>query len=468
MQCPHPCGFHINCHVPSGPVTLGAPIGFSVAVVPSPTRGFRPEINWAAAPRTWRPAENWVLGACRWPPPRRGRWALSALHRFRAPRWGCPWRVPPALLSCCLRCGGLGSVDPVTHASPFPCRLPLDGALGRCTRGISCGRRLLPFRVGGRHAQVPCVCACACFAWLGYAGWPPGRVLVRLTIPVDVVAAIMFRLASSGLESPFLSGLLLFFPLLRASSRPCCLRLCVSPAPVALGLGAVGWPPSPLFICFFRAPSVASVSLVSCPCCLGPWRPLCASSAPALVVFFLLRCPMLLCFSVLWCGRLVCFPPPMGWCPPPRPTPPSLFWFCFVPRPGCLRPFLVSGLRWPGSFSARCVPPSPCLFFVPFFLCSVVQCFAVFYCVQVLPCAALLCTVCDAVQFLLCAVRRVVVLYLVVLFLMCFAVLRCCVLCCFLRCCFLSFFGASGCLCMCSVWPWCVLLLCWFLLCCAV
>ena len=68
--------------------------------------GLRPRLYWSAARGTRRPAENRALCACRWPPPRRGRWARSASYPFGAPRWGCPWRVPPALVLGCVRCGG--------------------------------------------------------------------------------------------------------------------------------------------------------------------------------------------------------------------------------------------------------------------------------------------------------------------------------------------------------------------------
>ena len=97
----------------SGPVALGAPVGFPVAVVPSPkTRGCRPRLYWVAARGTWRPAENWAHCACPWPLPRQGRWAHSASYPFGAPRWGCPWRGPPASVLGCVRCGGLALVDP--------------------------------------------------------------------------------------------------------------------------------------------------------------------------------------------------------------------------------------------------------------------------------------------------------------------------------------------------------------------
>ena len=127
-------------HVSSGPVPLGAPVRSLVAVVPSPTRGWRPRIYWAAARGTWRPAENPAHGACPWPPPRRGRWARSALYPFGVPRWDCPWRVPPVSVLSCVRCGGFACVDPVTDASGFSYRASLDEGLSRTTGAVLCGR----------------------------------------------------------------------------------------------------------------------------------------------------------------------------------------------------------------------------------------------------------------------------------------------------------------------------------------
>ena len=124
--------------------------------------GCRPRLYWVAARGTCRSAENRALCACRWPLPRQGRWAGSASYPFRALRWGCPWRVPPASVFGCVRCGALACADPVTDASGFPYRPSFDGGLGRCTGAVSCGRRHLPFRVGGRHARVPRMRACAC------------------------------------------------------------------------------------------------------------------------------------------------------------------------------------------------------------------------------------------------------------------------------------------------------------------
>ena len=90
----------------SGPVALGAPVGFPVAVVPFPTPGacapgFTGRLRGA---RGGRPRTGLIVPAAG---PRRGRGAgLSASYPFGAPRWGCPWRVPPASVLGCVRCGG--------------------------------------------------------------------------------------------------------------------------------------------------------------------------------------------------------------------------------------------------------------------------------------------------------------------------------------------------------------------------
>ena len=69
--------------------------------------GLRPRLYWVAARGRRRPPVNQAHSACRWPPPRQGRWARSASYPLGAPRWGCPWQVPPASFSGCVRCGGL-------------------------------------------------------------------------------------------------------------------------------------------------------------------------------------------------------------------------------------------------------------------------------------------------------------------------------------------------------------------------
>ena len=99
-----PLGFALVRRVSSGPVALGAPVGFPVVMVPSPTPGgCCPRLYWAAARGTWRPAENPAHCARRWPLPWQGRWARSPSYLFGASQRGFPWRVPSASVLGCVR-----------------------------------------------------------------------------------------------------------------------------------------------------------------------------------------------------------------------------------------------------------------------------------------------------------------------------------------------------------------------------
>ena len=91
----------------SGPVASGCSGRLSrrCGALPQPT-GMRPRAYWVAARGTRTPAENPPHCACRWPLLRPGRWARSASYPIRAPRWGCPWRVPLASVLGCVRCSG--------------------------------------------------------------------------------------------------------------------------------------------------------------------------------------------------------------------------------------------------------------------------------------------------------------------------------------------------------------------------
>ena len=137
----------------------------------------------------------------------------------------------------------LPCVDPVTDASGFPYRPSFDGGLGRCTGAVSCGRRHLPLRGGGRHARLPCVRACA------PPSWP----------------------ASSGLGLPLSWSLVCPPP--------------VAPLPI----------PPPLF--FFSGPFCLLLSLVSGPGCLGPWRFVFLPPPPPPPLVFFCAPPLSLGFS---------------------------------------------------------------------------------------------------------------------------------------------------------------------------
>ena len=218
----------------------------------------------------------------------------------------------------------LAYVDPVTDASGFPYHLSFDGGLGRCTGAVSCGRRHLPLRVGGRHARVWCVCACACSLWPGRAGRPPGRVLVRVTFSFGRFVFLLC-LAPSGLGLPpswsfafvFFCFFVVFFPffffffflspplsLFFFGFRPrvpWALALCV----VCFdGLALLG---SPCALAFFVLPGRWPLS-GGCP---PPPLSLAAVAVPrclALVCFFFRFFFPLLCTSLVF--GFLCFPAP--------------------------------------------------------------------------------------------------------------------------------------------------------------
>ena len=213
------------------------------------------------------------------------------------------------------RAAGAGVGRPGSGALPPPTACPLRGLPGPMW-GIR-GRALSHPQTARPSGGLPGCCACACPAWPGRAGRPPGRVLVRLTFPLAFLASLSACSAPSGLGLPCLWLFLgffascptpppLFFFSLPPLCAPRCLLLCVSS-----GLGCPGpWrpvapPPPPLF-CFFLAPPLLHVvSGVSCfPVAFG----LCAPPPP-LFCFFLSSCCIFSCFAsavcVLGC-RAVC------------------------------------------------------------------------------------------------------------------------------------------------------------------
>ena len=341
-----------------------------------------------------------------------------------------PVWVPPMGLSLAGPSGvGLGlralrrlaCVDPVTDASGFPYRPLCDGGLGRCTGAVSCGRRHLPLRVGGRHTRVPCVCACTRSSWPGRACRPPGRIFVRLTFPP---AALSFCLARPppGWGCPFLVPL---FAFLRLSLFP--LRASVVsfflwfPAPGALGLGALfSFPPSPsrvvfLFFCApafsgflcFAAPGALSLGAVCCLFCWSPASRLFVRSRCLFVFRLAVGCcslvvaapPSLLCLAVfvaaarcpplffLLCSALACFLGARRRFLPAAAPFPLLLFVLLVSRFSVLRALSVPLCFPPGRWllPCGCCPPLPlCIaVFVAaarcpplfFLLCSALACF---------------------------------------------------------------------------------------------
>ena len=322
-------------HASSGPVALGAPAGFSVALVPFCTPGAcAPGLLGGCAGHAeagqepgslclpLAPAEAGALGSLRVVPFWGSAMGLSLAS---------PSGVGLGLRA--LRC--FACVDPVTDASGFPYRLSFDGGLGRCTRAVSCGRGHRPFRVGGRHARVPCMCACACFLGrVGQAGLP-GAFWCASPLAVAFLVALFVRSARSGLGLPCLCCFWGFFsPLLCApivAGVPC------FPALGALGLGVL-WSlpplpfvtllffflPSPLRVClFFFLGFFASFSFFFVLCWLcgaglvsrGLWGVLvCVLVALVLRRGPLCACPLLfsapcLCLPLLFCCLLCCVAP---------------------------------------------------------------------------------------------------------------------------------------------------------------
>ena len=168
----------------------GVPSGPAWGALPRPVRSFSvlrlvfPTPWCLSAPRGLSPPD--LLGSCaahveagREP----GSWCLplapakaGALGSLRVvPVWG-----PAMGLSLAGPSGvGLGlravwpsaCVDPVSHAFSFPYRPSLNRGLCRCNRAVSCGRRHLPFRVGGRHTRA-CVRVLTFLGRVGRASLP--------------------------------------------------------------------------------------------------------------------------------------------------------------------------------------------------------------------------------------------------------------------------------------------------------
>ena len=397
-------------------VALSAPVGFPVAVEPFPSPGgLRPRLYWAAARGTRRPAGNRALCACRWAPLRRGRWARSASYPFGAPRWGCPWRVPLALVLGCVRCGGL-RVWTRSLTRPVPrtvCR----------STGDSAGAPGL-FRVNAHTAPCgsedatpgsrACVRVLALLGRVGQAGLPgefwcaspfPLAALAfsfacPLRAGVAPVSVLSFFFSVAVFRAPPLSPAFFGFrprvPLALALCFVCLVGLALLGPPCARPpfvlpawlLVVAWWLPPPPFLCLAVFPAAAaflvfffpcprprclSLSLVSGPGCLGPWR--CALrffllpplGSPCALAFFFPAWPL----AGPWC--LVPPPPPplclAGFVAAARSPPPLLFLSLRAPplslafsgfRPGCPGPWrCVLFALWASRFSAlRVLSPS--------------------------------------------------------------------------------------------------------------
>ena len=257
----------------------------------------------------------------------------------------------------------LACVDPVTHASGFPYRPSFDGGLGLCIGAVSCGRRHLPLRVRGRHARVPCVFACACPSWPDWAGRPPGRVLVRLTISFGRVIFLLCS-APTAHGLPLSCSFICFFFFVVPPARLRCPLLCPFSSPRRLGprhfVLLSSSPPVLFFFLFlFRFAPRLSLgfsrfwprvpwALALCVVCFVGLRFSALRALSPLLVFF--------CLAV-GCSLVVAAPLP----------PPLLCLAVFVAAARCpvFFPLLCSCLlAWRSSavFAVCCPPPSLFLF----------------------------------------------------------------------------------------------------------
>ena len=365
----------------------------------------RPRLYWAAARGTRRPAENRAHCACRWLPPRQGRWALRVVP-VRGPAMGLSLAGPSGVGLGLRALRWLACADPVTDASGFPYRPSFDGGLGRCTGAVSCGRRHLPLRVGGRHARVPCVFACACFPGrVGRAGLP-GAFWCASPFPL---AALSFCFAwpppGWGCPSLFrcccLSSLVAFLGLPLLGSRlVCVLRLAVGCSlvvappprpPLCLGFSSPACGLVFFFFFFFfsfflRAPPLSPAFSGFRP--RVPW-----ASALALFVLLAFRFSALRASVPLSCFPLGCWLLPRGCCPPPPPLCPAVF----VPAARCCVP--CRAVRPP----VRCGAAPRCCA-----LCRPVLCWRVLCCARLVPLLVAPCPLALPVALGPCALRRCV------------------------------------------------------------
>ena len=250
----------------SGPVALGAPVGFPVGVVPSPKPGAVPPgfTGWLRGARGGQPKTGLIVPAAG---PSRGKDAGRAPRRTRP---GPRDRVVPGGSLRLRSLAACAAVDPVWTRSltrpVFLYRPFFAGGLGQCSRAVSCGRRHRPLQVGGRHAQVLRVCVCVLF--LAGSGEPASRARFgapHLSFGRSWCALCLFGPLWAGV-APFVVVVGFFFfpfppsPLL---FRPCCVRLCVFSGPGCLWPWRLVAPPSP----FFSPPPLSLRPLVSCFSC---------------------------------------------------------------------------------------------------------------------------------------------------------------------------------------------------------
>ena len=292
----------------SGPVALGAPVGFPVAVVPSPTLGAVAGFTgWLRGARGGRLRTGLFVPAAG---PCRGKGARRAPRRTRSGPWDGVVPGRSLRLRSWAACAAvvLACVDPVTDASGVPYRPSFDGGLGRCTGAVSCGRRHLPFWVRRRHARVLRVCVYVLL--LAGSGKPASQarsgvphLFLWLSCPSSLFGHRRAGVARA--LGVFFAFFPFSFPFLPCPPwRPHCLWLFVLPGP--------GCPAPRRSLFLLRSPPPRPVFFSSC---VPPPTP-----SPQSFVLLLL---------VPWALALCCAPPP------PSPSP---FFLLFLPR--CVLPSL--------------------------------------------------------------------------------------------------------------------------------
>ena len=301
-------------------------------------RGLGPRLYWVVARGTRRPAENRAHCACRWPRPRQGRWARSVSYQFRAPRWGCSWRVPPASVLGCVRCGGLRvwTRSLTRSVSRTVCRSTRDSA---GAPGLFCV-----------HADTsPC----------GSEDATPGsracvRVLVRPGRVWQAGLPGAFWCASPSPAAPFFFSA--FIGPLRAGVAPFLVLCLLSPPPLCSPLFFVSFlcccfPRAPFVFCLLWFPALGALGL-GAVCCLSCWLPVrsrlvCVSRQAigcSLVVAAHLQPPLCLAFFVAPARCL------------------AFFFFFFVSSPHVCAP-VFSAFFWSPAPGALGLGAVLCVFF---------------------------------------------------------------------------------------------------------
>ena len=388
----------------SGPIAPGAPVGFLVAGMPSPTpEAFAPGFTgWLRGAHGGRPGTRLFVpaaGRCR------GRGDELAARRTRSePRGGV---VPGGSLrlrswaACAAVVGRVWTRSLTRPVSRAVCLATGDSASALGLFSVYADTS--SFRVGGRHARVPRVCAFACPSWPGRAGRPLGRLFGAPHLSfgrfVSLLCLAPFRLGLPFLVLLFASPVV-SSPFSVRLSRSGCLWLFMLPGPGCRGTWRSSFAPPPPFPPPFFFPLFVSCFASGAPLsqvfrCFWPWVPLASalpapppSSAPPsravcllwrFFVFFCRSCFLVVPSALGFCSPFLGFfflfrVPPCVWCVrcvlglcPPSPPVPACVLLVWCRIVSCC------GLLWTGLCGSR-------LFFGALW-CYVVLCGVLLCCV---------------------------------------------------------------------------------------